>query len=40
MFASREDYQLTEEEMAEFERQEEEDRKKREKDLKDRGYRY
>jgi len=40
MFASREDYQLTEEEMAEFERQEEEDRKKREKDLKERGYRY
>ena len=40
MFASREDYQMTEEEMAEFERQEEEDRKKREKELKDRGYRY
>lgn len=36
MFASREDYQMTEEEMAEFERQEEEDRKKREKELKDR----
>lgn len=35
MFASREDYQMTEEEMAEFERQEEEDRKKREKDLKE-----
>ncbi len=31
MFASREDYQMTEEEMAEFERQEEEDRKKRQK---------
>lgn len=40
MFASRDDYQMTEEEMAEFERQEEEDRKKREKDLKDRDYRY
>jgi DNA-binding response OmpR family regulator len=40
MFASREDYQMTEEEMAEFERQEEEDRKKREKDIKDHGYRY
>jgi CheY-like chemotaxis protein len=40
MFASREDYQMTEEEMAEFERQEEEDRKKREKELKERGYRY
>jgi DNA-binding response OmpR family regulator len=40
MFASREDYQMTEEEMAEFERQEEEERKKREKDLKDRGYHY
>ena len=36
MFASREDYQMTEEEMAEFERQEEEDRKKREKEMKDR----
>jgi DNA-binding response OmpR family regulator len=35
MFASREDYQMTEEEMAEFERQEEEDRKKREKELKE-----
>jgi hypothetical protein len=36
MFASRDDYQMTEEEMAEFERQEEEeDRKKREKQLKD-----
>ena len=40
MFASREDYQMTEEEMAEFERQEEEDRKKREKEQKERGYRY
>jgi CheY-like chemotaxis protein len=38
MFASREDYQMTEEEMAEFERQEEEDRKKREKALKDREH--
>ena len=36
MFASREDYQMTEEEMAEFERQEEEDRKKREKEQRDR----
>lgn len=36
MFASREDYQMTEEEMAEYERQEEEDRKKREKEKKDR----
>jgi DNA-binding response OmpR family regulator len=40
MFASREDYQMTEEEMAEFERQEEEERKKREKESKERGYRY
>jgi len=42
MFASREDYQMTEEEMAEWERQEqeEEERKKREKDLKERGYGY
>ena len=31
MFASREDYQMTDEEMAEYEREEEEDRKKREK---------
>jgi CheY-like chemotaxis protein len=38
MFAPREDYQMTEEEMAEFERQEEEDRKKREKELKDREH--
>jgi DNA-binding response OmpR family regulator len=37
MFAPREDYHMTEEEMAEFERQEEEGRKKREKD-KERGY--
>jgi CheY-like chemotaxis protein len=36
MFASREDYQMTEEEMTEYERQEEEDRKKREKERKDR----
>lgn len=35
MFASREDYQMTEEEMAEFERQEADERKKREKALKD-----
>lgn len=40
MFASREDYQMTEEELAEWERQEEEERKKREKDLKERGYGY
>jgi PleD family two-component response regulator len=38
MFASREDYQMTEEEMVEFERQEEEDRKKREKAQKDREH--
>lgn len=38
MFASREDYQMTEEEMAEYERQEEEDRKKREKERKDREH--
>lgn len=38
MFASREDYQMTEEEMVEFERQEEEERKKREKALKDREH--
>ena len=36
MFPSREDYQMSEEELADFERQEEEDRKKREKELKDR----
>jgi len=38
MFASREDYQMTEEEMAEYERQEEEERKKREKAMKDREH--
>jgi CheY-like chemotaxis protein len=38
MFASREDYQMTEEEMAEWERQEEEDRKKREKEQKEREH--
>lgn len=38
MFASREDYQMTEEEMAEFERQDEEQRKKRAKELKDREH--
>ena len=40
MFATREDYQMTEEEMIEWERQEEEDKKKREKEvkeMKDRG---
>ncbi len=36
MFASRDDYQMTEEELMEWERQEEEDRKKRLKELKDR----
>lgn len=40
MFASREDYQMTEEELAEWERHEEEERKKREKDLQERGYQY
>ena len=35
MFASREDYQMTEEEIAEFERQEAEERKKREEAAKD-----
>jgi CheY-like chemotaxis protein len=40
MFAPREDYQMTEEEFAEWERQEEEHRKKREKELKEGGYRY
>ena len=39
MFASREDYQMTEEEMTDWERQEEEDRKKREKEQKDREHR-
>jgi len=38
MFASREDYQMTEEELAEWEKQEEEDRKKREKERKDREH--
>ena len=38
MFASREDYQMTEEEMAEWERQEEADRKKRQKEQKDREH--
>lgn len=38
MFASREDYQMTEEELAEWERQEEEDRKKREKEKRDREH--
>lgn len=38
MFASREDYQMTEEELVEYERQEEEDRKKREKERKDREH--
>lgn len=38
MFASREDYQMTEEEMTDFERQEEEERKKREKELKEREH--
>jgi hypothetical protein len=36
MFASREDYQMTEEEMTEWERQEEEERKKRQKEQKER----
>jgi len=35
MFATREDYQMTEEEMIEYERQEEEDKKKREKEMKE-----
>jgi CheY-like chemotaxis protein len=38
MFASREDYQMTEEELVEYERQEEEDRKKREKERQDREH--
>ena len=38
MFASREDYQMTEEELAEWERQEEEERKKREKEQKNREH--
>jgi len=36
MFASREDYTMTEEEIADYERQEEEDRKKREEEEKKR----
>lgn len=39
MFASREDYQMTEEELADWERQEEEDRKKREKEQLERLHR-
>ena len=35
MFATREDYQMTDEEMSEFEREDEEGRKKREKELHD-----
>ena len=38
MFASRDDYQMTEEELAEWERQEEEDKKKREKERKEREH--
>jgi DNA-binding response OmpR family regulator len=38
MFASRDDYQMSEEELLEWERTEEEDRKKREKELKDREH--
>jgi CheY-like chemotaxis protein len=38
MFAPREDYQMTEEEMAEWERQEEEDRKKRRKQQTEREH--
>jgi DNA-binding response OmpR family regulator len=38
MFASREDYQMSEEELLEFEKQEEEQRKKREKELHDRQH--
>ena len=38
MFASRDDYQMSEEEMLEWERHEEEDRKKREKQQKDREH--
>lgn len=38
MFASREDYQMTEEEMTDWERQEEEDRKKRERETKAREH--
>jgi DNA-binding response OmpR family regulator len=38
MFASREDYQMTEEELVEWERQEEEERKKRQKEQKQREH--
>jgi CheY-like chemotaxis protein len=38
MFASRDDYQMSEEEMLEWERSEEADKKKREKELKDREH--
>jgi hypothetical protein len=38
MFASREDYQMSEEELIEWEKQEEEERKKREKEKKDREH--
>ena len=38
MFASRDDYQMSEEELLEWERTEEEDRKKREKELKNREH--
>lgn len=38
MFAPRDDYQMSEEELAEWERQEETDRKKRAKELKDREH--
>lgn len=38
MFASREDYQMTEEEMVEWERQEEEEKKKRQKEQHDREH--
>lgn len=39
MFATREDYQMTEEELVEYERQEEEERKKREKERLERQHR-
>lgn len=38
MFASREDYQMTEEEIAEFEKAEEEERRKREKEKKEKEF--
>ena len=38
MFASRDDYQMSEEELLEWERTEEEERKKREKELEDRKH--